>query len=106
MEKMQSQQSEDNNQSIDAFATVMGHEHLGCLILYGRGVTKTTLKRKAHSEPYLSANDKMTQKQMEELEDASEDGGKIRRIKVTIHREVTYDILGRLNHMYHELQFD
>ncbi|KAH0706129.1 hypothetical protein KY289_011205 [Solanum tuberosum] len=40
MEKMQSQQNEDDNQSFDAFTTVMGHEHPGCLRLYGRGVTK------------------------------------------------------------------
>uniref|UniRef100_M0ZUL9 Uncharacterized protein n=1 Tax=Solanum tuberosum TaxID=4113 RepID=M0ZUL9_SOLTU len=35
MEKMQSQQNEDDNQSFDAFTAVMGHEHPGCLRLYG-----------------------------------------------------------------------
>ncbi|KAH0700764.1 hypothetical protein KY290_010262 [Solanum tuberosum] len=62
MEKMQSRQNEDDNQSFDAFTTVMGHEHPGCLRLYGRGVTKSTLKRKALSEPYLSANDERMEK--------------------------------------------
>ncbi|KAH0773723.1 hypothetical protein KY290_010860 [Solanum tuberosum] len=50
MEKMQSRQNEDDNQSFDAFTTVMGHEHPGCLRLYGRGVTKCTLKRKVLSD--------------------------------------------------------
>jgi len=62
MEKMQSRQNEYDNQSFDAFTTVMGHEHPGCLRLYGRGVTKSTLKRKALSEPYLSANDERMEK--------------------------------------------
>jgi len=62
MEKMQSRQNEYDNQSFDAFTTVMGHEHPGCLRLYGRGVTKSTLKRKALSEPYLSANDERMKK--------------------------------------------
>uniref|UniRef100_M1D8F0 Ubiquitin n=1 Tax=Solanum tuberosum TaxID=4113 RepID=M1D8F0_SOLTU len=49
MEKLQSQQSEDDDQSFDAFTPVMGDEHPGSMRLYGRGVTKSTLKRKALS---------------------------------------------------------
>ncbi|WMV24701.1 hypothetical protein MTR67_018086 [Solanum verrucosum] len=46
MENIEMQQNEDGNETIDAFASVMGSEHLGRLRLYGREVTKTTLKGK------------------------------------------------------------
>ncbi|KAH0741398.1 hypothetical protein KY290_034441 [Solanum tuberosum] len=46
MENIEMQQNEDGNETIDAFASVMGSEHPGRLRLYGRGVTKTTLKGK------------------------------------------------------------
>ncbi|KAL3328003.1 hypothetical protein AABB24_035588 [Solanum stoloniferum] len=79
MEKLQNQQSEDDDQSFDAFTTVMGHEHPGSLRLYGRGVNKSTLKRKALSEPYLTANDeRMEKNEGIGRKDASKDGGKIR----------------------------
>ncbi|KAH0669637.1 hypothetical protein KY285_023798 [Solanum tuberosum] len=85
MEKMQSRQNEDDNQSFDAFTAVMGHEHPGCMRLYGRGVTKSTFKRKALSEPYLSANDERIEKNGGiGREDASKDGGKIRTTKTML----------------------
>ncbi|KAG5610111.1 hypothetical protein H5410_021392 [Solanum commersonii] len=89
MEKLQSQQSEDANQSFDAFTAVMGDEHPGSLRLYGRGVTKSTLKRKELEEG-------MHQRMAEKLEQQ----------KVTIHQEVIDYILGRLNHMYPGLQLN
>ncbi|KAG5607973.1 hypothetical protein H5410_029465, partial [Solanum commersonii] len=46
MENIEMQQNEDGNETIDAFASVMGSEHPGRLRLYGIGVTKTTLKGK------------------------------------------------------------
>ncbi|WMV38482.1 hypothetical protein MTR67_031867 [Solanum verrucosum] len=46
MENIEMQQNEDGNETIDAFASVMGSEHPRSLRLYGRGVTKTTLKGK------------------------------------------------------------
>ena len=48
------QQKEDGNQTIDAFSSVMGSEHLGSLRLYGRRVTKTTLKGKVGNFEALS----------------------------------------------------
>lgn len=62
MEKMQSRHNEDDNQSFDAFTVVMGDEHPGCLRMYGQGVTKSNLKRKVLSEPYLIANDERMKK--------------------------------------------
>ncbi|KAH0765163.1 hypothetical protein KY285_001034 [Solanum tuberosum] len=47
MEEIEKQQSVDGSESVDAFSLVMGLEHLGRLQLYGRGVTKSSLKRKA-----------------------------------------------------------
>ncbi|XP_019263044.1 PREDICTED: uncharacterized protein LOC109240819 [Nicotiana attenuata] len=46
MEKIETQQSVDGSQSVDAFSSIIGPEHPGSLRLYGRGVTKTTLKGK------------------------------------------------------------
>ncbi|MCE2055661.1 hypothetical protein HAX54_043129 [Datura stramonium] len=62
MEKIQSQQSEDGSQSsVHTFAAVMGPENPGCVLLYGRGVTKSTLNGKGHSEPSSSATDETVQ---------------------------------------------
>ncbi|KAK4344024.1 hypothetical protein RND71_037118 [Anisodus tanguticus] len=46
MENIETQQSEDGNESVNASVSIMGPEHSGRLRLYGRGVTKTTLKGK------------------------------------------------------------
>ncbi|KAG5590661.1 hypothetical protein H5410_041175 [Solanum commersonii] len=40
MENIEMQQNKDGNETIDAFASVMGSEHPGRLRLYGKGVTK------------------------------------------------------------------
>ncbi|KAH0762309.1 hypothetical protein KY290_018382 [Solanum tuberosum] len=51
-------QMDTNDQSVDAFSAVMGPEHPGRLRLYGVGVTKTILKRKAgNSDHFLNATD-------------------------------------------------
>ncbi|XP_018627672.1 uncharacterized protein [Nicotiana tomentosiformis] len=47
MERIQStQESVDGSYSVDAFASVMGPERTGHVRVYGRGITKTVLKRK------------------------------------------------------------
>ncbi|KAH0669761.1 hypothetical protein KY289_024254 [Solanum tuberosum] len=84
MEKLQSRQSEDDNQLFDTFTAVMGHEHPRSMRLYGRGVTKKELEERMH------------QRMAEKLEQQ----------KVTIHQEVADDILGRLNRMYPGLQLN
>ncbi|KAH0707672.1 hypothetical protein KY285_010410 [Solanum tuberosum] len=51
-------QMDTNDQSVDAFLAVMGPEHPGRLRLYGVGVTKIILKRKAgNSDHFLNATD-------------------------------------------------
>ncbi|XP_075110935.1 uncharacterized protein LOC107776971 [Nicotiana tabacum] len=46
MEEIEAQQNENGNEFIEAFASVMGPEHPGRLRLYGRGVTRTSLRGK------------------------------------------------------------
>ncbi|XP_019225432.1 PREDICTED: uncharacterized protein LOC109207010 [Nicotiana attenuata] len=68
MERIQpTQESEDGSQSVDAFASVMGPEHPGRLRLYGRGVTKTSLKRKVGD--LGPSTDEVMQQKMEEMEE-------------------------------------
>ncbi|XP_019245218.1 PREDICTED: uncharacterized protein LOC109225080 [Nicotiana attenuata] len=67
MERIQStQESEDGSHSVDAFASVMGHEHPSRVRLYGRGITKTLLKGQKGN--LGSSNERMQQK-MEEIEE-------------------------------------
>ncbi|XP_059282652.1 uncharacterized protein LOC132036346 [Lycium ferocissimum] len=108
MEKIQSQQSEDDNQSVDAFTSVMGPEHSGRMRLYERGVTKTSLKGKGNFRASLSANDEMMNKKMEEMEERMHQRmeEKLQQQKTTICQEVTVDILTRLKHMYPGLPID
>lgn len=98
---------EDDDKSFDAFTSVMGKEHPGSLRLYGRGVTKTSLKRKALSEPCSTSNDERMEK-MEELEERMHQRMLeiLEQQKEAIHQEVTNDILGRLKCMYPGLQLN
>ncbi|MCD7458439.1 hypothetical protein HAX54_038242 [Datura stramonium] len=66
MEKVQTQQSEDGTQSVDAYELVMGPKHPGRVILYGRGITKTVLKKKVGDPP--SSTNELMQHKMEEIE--------------------------------------
>ncbi|WMV44991.1 hypothetical protein MTR67_038376 [Solanum verrucosum] len=62
-------QMDTNDQSVDAFSAVMGPEHLGRLRLYGVGVTKTILKRKAgNSDHFLNATDDVVQQMQERMQ--------------------------------------
>ncbi|XP_060216583.1 uncharacterized protein LOC132644053 [Lycium barbarum] len=69
MERIETQESEDGSQSVDAFAAVMGPDHPGHVRLYGRGVTKTVLKGKSgDSGPSLNGTDELMKQKMEEME--------------------------------------
>ncbi|OIT04676.1 hypothetical protein A4A49_05359 [Nicotiana attenuata] len=46
MEDIEAQQTENGNESVEAFAAVMGPEHPGRLRLYGWGVTRASLRGK------------------------------------------------------------
>ncbi|XP_019246387.1 PREDICTED: uncharacterized protein LOC109226035 [Nicotiana attenuata] len=68
MERIQpTQESEDGTQSVDAFASVMAPEHPGRLMLYGCGVTKTSLKRKVGD--LGPSTDEVMQQKLEEMEE-------------------------------------
>ena len=103
MEKVQSQQSEEGQESADAFTTVMGPEHPGFVRLYGRGVTKTTLKQKKSGESSVADTSEM-QKKLDELEDRMVE--KLELQKRSIRHEVTVDILKHINCMYSGLHLD
>ncbi|XP_019240632.1 PREDICTED: uncharacterized protein LOC109220628, partial [Nicotiana attenuata] len=91
MEKIQStQESEDGSQSVDAFASVMGPEHPGRLRLYGRGVTKTSLKRKVGDFGTSSSTD-------EEKFNAQKDA---------IELQVAVKIISQLKHLNPDLRVD
>ncbi|XP_060177728.1 uncharacterized protein LOC132607650 [Lycium barbarum] len=62
MEEIKTQLSADGSQPVDAYSAVMGPEHPGHLRLYGRGVTKTSLKGKAGTfEPTSNATNDVVQ---------------------------------------------
>ncbi|XP_060210623.1 uncharacterized protein LOC132637571 [Lycium barbarum] len=66
MERVETQESEDG---VDAFAAVMGPDHLSHVRLYGCGVTKTVLKGKAGDSGHsLNGNDELMKQTMEEME--------------------------------------
>ncbi|XP_016487052.1 uncharacterized protein LOC107807223 isoform X1 [Nicotiana tabacum] len=80
MEKIQTQKSEDDNQSVDAFATVMGSKHPGRVRLYGRGVTKIIFKQKSRkSGPSSNTTYEMMGKNgRNERDNATKDAEKVR----------------------------
>ncbi|KAM3362657.1 hypothetical protein P3S68_017511 [Capsicum galapagoense] len=66
IEKIQTQEREDDTDSVDTFASIMGPENPGFVRSYGRGVTKTTLKEKVGD---LASSDDLQQQKMEEIEE-------------------------------------
>lgn len=67
-------QMDTNNQSVHAFSAVMGHEHLGRLILYGVGVSKNALKRKpGNSDNSLKATDDVVQQMQDRRQKKEKD---------------------------------
>ncbi|XP_059288817.1 uncharacterized protein LOC132042231 [Lycium ferocissimum] len=109
MERIETQESEDGSQSVDAFASVMGPEHPGCIRLCGRGVTKTVLKEKVgNSGPSLNITDERMQQKMKEIEarvqqrmqktfDAQMD---------TMERDITMKVVGQIQHLNPNLRLD
>ncbi|XP_075105907.1 uncharacterized protein LOC107785794 isoform X4 [Nicotiana tabacum] len=102
MERIQStQESENGSQSVNAFASVIGPEHPGCLRLYGRGVTKTSLKRKVGDfGPSLSSTDEVMQQKLEEMEERMQQRlqEKFNSQKDTMKLQVAVNIISQLKH--------
>ncbi|XP_049414598.1 uncharacterized protein LOC125877309 [Solanum stenotomum] len=101
MENIEMQQNEDGNETIDAFASVMGSEHPGRLRLYGRGVTKTTLKGKVGNFEASSnaTNDlvkKMEDKMLRMEEKIEEQKEQFDQQKTTMRQEIVEDVITKL----------
>ncbi|XP_006346845.2 uncharacterized protein [Solanum tuberosum] len=94
MEEIEKQQSVDGSESVDAFSSVMGPEHPGRLRLYGRGVTKSSLKRKAgNSEPVSTTTNDAVQQMEERIQKMEE---QMEEQKRTIQQDVTANIIAQL----------
>ncbi|XP_059277554.1 uncharacterized protein LOC132031599 [Lycium ferocissimum] len=73
MEEIETQLSADGSQLVDAYSAVMGPEHPGRLRLYGRGVTKTSLKGKVGTfEPTSNATNDVVQEMQERIQKMEE----------------------------------
>ncbi|XP_019223798.1 PREDICTED: uncharacterized protein LOC109205542, partial [Nicotiana attenuata] len=107
MERIQpTQESEDDTQSVDAFASVMGPEHPGRLRLYGRGVTKTSLKRKV--EDLGPSTDEVMQQKLEEMEERMRQRlqEKFNAEKDAMELQVAVKIISQLKHLNPDLRVD
>ncbi|XP_019234547.1 PREDICTED: uncharacterized protein LOC109215005 [Nicotiana attenuata] len=93
MVAIEAQQNKNGNESVDAFASVVGPEHPGRLRLYGRGVTRTSLRGKVGCFEYSPNTTNSLQKMEEKIQRMEE---KIEEQKATIRQEVVADVLARL----------
>ncbi|KAH0776270.1 hypothetical protein KY290_007681 [Solanum tuberosum] len=100
METIETQETEDGSQSVDAYAAVMAPDHPGRARLYGRGVTKTLLRQKvADSGPSSNVvDDERIQRKMEELEERIQQRmqEKFNAQKDNMERAVTMNIIAQL----------
>jgi len=94
MEEIEKQQSVDGSESVDAFSLVMSPEHPGRLRLYGKGVTKSSLKRKAGNSETVSPATNDAVQQMEERIQKMEE--QMEEQKKTIQQDVTANIISQL----------
>ncbi|KAM3219444.1 hypothetical protein P3L10_023975 [Capsicum annuum] len=106
MERVETQQSEDASQSVDAFTTVMVPDHPGRVRLYGRGVTKSLFKQKISDSGSSSniATDELVEKRMDELEERIQQ--RIHAQRDSIERDVTMNIIEQLQHQNPGLTLD
>ncbi|KAH0635868.1 hypothetical protein KY289_035783 [Solanum tuberosum] len=101
MENIEMQQNEDGNETIDAFASVMGSEHPRRLRLYGRGVTKTTLKGKVGNfEASSNATNDLVKKMEDRMlrieEKIEEQKEQFDQQKTTMRQEIVEDVITKL----------
>ncbi|XP_075089005.1 uncharacterized protein LOC107831794 isoform X2 [Nicotiana tabacum] len=109
MEQIQTQESEDDNQSIDAFATVMGPEYPGRVRLYGRGVTKTILKQKSgNSGPSSKTTDEIMEQKMKEMEERMQQRMQknFEEQQETWRQQITLNVVAQLQHINPDLRID
>ncbi|XP_075113405.1 uncharacterized protein LOC107820949 isoform X2 [Nicotiana tabacum] len=97
MESIETQQSENGDESINIFASIMGPEYPGRLRLYGRGVTKKSLKGKVgHFEPSSNTINDHMQKMEERIirleEKIEEQKEQYEEQKTMMRQEIVKDI--------------
>ncbi|KAM3238986.1 hypothetical protein P3L10_014019 [Capsicum annuum] len=97
MERVETQESEDDTQSTDAFAKFMGPDHHGRVRLLGHGGTKTLLKQKASDSGSSSKCDELVEKRLDELEERMQQ--RMNAQRDVIEREVTMNIVAQLQHL-------
>ncbi|XP_070044246.1 uncharacterized protein [Nicotiana tomentosiformis] len=93
MEEIEAQPNENGNESVEAFSSVIGPEHPGRLRLYGRGVTRTSLRGKVRCFEPSSNTPNYLQKVEEKIQRIEEI---IEELKATIRQEDIADVLTRL----------
>ncbi|KAM3375539.1 hypothetical protein P3S68_014253 [Capsicum galapagoense] len=106
MEKIQSQESEDGTELVDAFASVMGPEHPGRVRLLGRGVTKISLKEKTKNP--TSSMDELLEQKMEEMEERVKQRmlEKFEEQKCAMQQQIAINFIARLEWLIPDLQLD
>ncbi|XP_019231529.1 PREDICTED: uncharacterized protein LOC109212351 [Nicotiana attenuata] len=96
MERIQStQESEDGSHSVDTFVSVMGPEHPGRVRLYGRGFTKTVLKRQKGNLGSSLDVDKRMEQRIEKMEERMQQRihEKLNEQKDAIEQNITMNVI-------------
>ncbi|XP_018624638.3 uncharacterized protein [Nicotiana tomentosiformis] len=110
MERVQStQESEDDSDSVDAFASVMGPKHQGRVRLDGRGVNKTVLKKKIGDfGSSVNATDERMQQNMEEMEERIQQRmlEKFNAQKEAMEQDIMMNVITRLQRLNPDLRLD
>ncbi|KAF3643011.1 hypothetical protein FXO37_22230 [Capsicum annuum] len=106
MEQIQTQEREDGTELVDVFASFMGLEHPGFVRLYGRGVTKTSLKDNLGNP--ASSLDEMLGQNMEEIEERMKQRmlEKFEEQKGTMQQQIAINIIERLQRLNPDIQLN
>ncbi|KAM3221311.1 hypothetical protein P3L10_020579 [Capsicum annuum] len=106
MEQIQTQEREDGTELVDVFASFMGLEHPGFVRLYGRGVTKTSLKENLGNP--ASSLDEMMGQNIEEIEERMKQRmlEKFEEQKGTMQQQIAINIVERLQRLNPDLQLN
>ncbi|XP_059302824.1 uncharacterized protein LOC132054881 isoform X2 [Lycium ferocissimum] len=108
MERIETQESEDGSQSVDAYVSVMGPDHPGRVRLYGRGVTKTLLKRESGGSGLSSNVTDEMEKKMEEIEERMQQRmqEKFNAQKDTMEQDITMKVIAKIQQLNPEFRLD
>lgn len=107
MEIIETQEHEDDSQSVDTFASIIRPEHPGSIRLYGCGITKTVLKGKVGDfGPLLDDTNKVMQQKMEEMEERMQQKmqEKFDAQRSTMEQDIKMNVIAQLQRLNPELQ--